>query len=410
MELTADERAILGGRDGAGRAFAMDMVVAYGRAVGAGRLVPIRSAHVDGCLHHGQVSLDFVQHLIGLGAKVNVPTSLNVGSVDLIHPALFIGSAEKKTDGQALMEAHLKLGCRPSFTCAPYQLQDNRPGFGDHIAWGESNAIVFANSVIGARTERYGDFIDLACGIAGCAPAYGLHLDENRRAQVLLTVDAQDLEPHMAAVAIGHFAGRQYGDTICAIDGLSAQTSEDDLKALGAVAASTGAVGLFHAVGLTPEAMTRGEAFAGRNPVGIDRLTADMLRDEITRLSTIHPGARLSAISLGTPHFSVTEFERLMPLLVGARSAIRFLVNTDRATLSALETRGWLGALADFGAEIVVDTCVYVTTILEDLSGAVMTNSGKMAHYAPANLGCEIAFGSLADCVASARAGRLVRA
>ena len=124
-----------------------------------------------------------------LGGKVRVPTTLNVGSVDLIHPELFRGDKEHGENGARLMRAHVELGCAPTFTCAPYQTA-YRPRFGAQIAWGESNAIAFANSVIGARTNRYGDFIDLSCAMTGRAPEYGLHLEENRAARALVEVQS----------------------------------------------------------------------------------------------------------------------------------------------------------------------------------------------------------------------------
>ena len=406
LNLTFEQQQILD--ENTGRSFALEFVCTYAKAVGAAQLIPIASAHIDGCLYHGQVSLDFVKHLIELGAKVSVPTTLNVGSVDLIHPGLVRGDA-LNTNGRELMQAHLALGCAPSFTCAPYQLAASRPAFGSHIAWGESNAICFANSVCGARTERYGDFIDLACAIAGFAPEYGLHINENRRAKWLLNIAPDNLDSAMVAIAAGHFIGRMGQDKIAAIDGLNASTNEGDLKGLGAAAASTGAVGMFHAIGLTPEAATFETAFQGYEPEAILHLNEVGLRDELAMLSTVKQGTRLSAVSLGTPHFSLAEFARLMPLLKGFKAKIPFTINTNRAALDSLSKLGWDKTLQDFGVSLVVDTCVYVTTILDDLSGAVMTNSGKMAYYAPANLGCEIAFGSLAECIASAQTGTVVR-
>ncbi|MDP3524918.1 MAG: aconitase X, partial [Hoeflea sp.] len=170
---------MLQGQHGPAAADALGLVVRFAEAVGATRLLPCASAHVDGCLYHGQASLDFVERFEVLGGRVKVPTTLNVGSVDLIHPELFIGDPALGAAGKRLMEAHVELGCTPSFTCAPYQTL-LRPRFGEQLAWAESNAIVFANSVIGARTNRYGDFIDLACALAGRVPDYGLHRSENR--------------------------------------------------------------------------------------------------------------------------------------------------------------------------------------------------------------------------------------
>ncbi len=389
----------------------MDLMVRFARTVQAPRLIDAESAHIDGCLYHGQVSLDFVEHLVRLGGRVRIPTTLNVGSVDLIHPELFRGTKELARDGARLMRAHEELGCAPSFTCAPYQTLF-RPRFGAQLAWAESNAIVFANSVLGARTNRYGDFIDLCGALTGRVPEYGLHLTENRRATVLLEITSLPAEwddPALACVAAGHIAGKRCGERIPAITGLPA-AAEDDLKALGAVAASAGAVALFHAVGLTPEAATLAHALQGHEPEETISLAAEDLRAAIRGLSTVPDGTKLSAVSLGTPHFSVAEFGRLMPLLDGGGFEVDFYINTGRDVLAELERQGWAETLRAAGITIVVDTCTYVTTIMRDLEGAVMTNSGKMAYYAPGNLGVGTGFGSLADCVASARAGRVVRA
>ncbi|TCN23190.1 aconitase X [Sinorhizobium americanum] len=411
VALSSFDRSLLSGEQGAAAAFAMRLLVRFAEAVGAERFIDIEAAHIDGCLYLGKVSLDFVEHLVRLGGRVRVPTTLNVGSVDLIHPELFLGSDEVGRGGARLMQAHEELGCVPTFTCAPYQTIF-RPCFGAQIAWAESNAIVFANSVLGARTNRYGDFIDLCCALTGRAPYYGLHIGENRRARVLVEVESlpeEWAEAGLTCVAVGHAIGRRCGDRVPAITGLPASTNEDDLKALGAVAASAGAVALFHAVGLTPEAPTIEAAFQGRVPEEVIRLAAADLLETVRKLSTVPDGTPLTAVSLGTPHFSLAEFEGLMPLIDGARPAIDVYINTHRAVLEELHRRGWEERLREAGVTLVIDTCTYVTAVMRDLSGAVMTNSGKWAYYAPGNIGVDVAFGSLADCVASARAGKVVR-
>jgi predicted aconitase len=172
IQLTPADRALLQGESGAAPAFAMELLVAYGTSVGARYFIDIVGAHIDGCLFHGQVDIDFAKRVLELGGRVCVPTTLNVSSIDLIHPELFRGDPAVGSDGWRLMELHEALGCVSTFTCAPYQTLF-RPSFGDQIAWAESNAIVFANSVIGARTARYGDFIDLAAAVAGRVPYSG---------------------------------------------------------------------------------------------------------------------------------------------------------------------------------------------------------------------------------------------
>lgn len=411
LALTAEDHALLDGAQGEAAAFAMRLLVRFAEAVQADRMIDAESAHIDGCLYHGGVSLDFVEHLLRLGGRVRVPTTLNVGSVDLIHPELFRGVDGLRADGTRLMKAHEELGCVPTYTCAPYQTIF-RPRFGAQIAWAESNAIVFANSVLGARTNRYGDFTDLCCALTGRVPHYGLHLTENRRARVLLEITGLPPEWDDAGpvcVAVGHVIGRRCGDRIPAILGLPESTGEDDLKALGAVAASAGAVALFHAIALTPEAPTLDAAFQGREPEEVIRLSAADLRETVRDLSTVPDGTPLAAVSLGTPHFSIAEFARLVALLDGPRPIVDLYVNTGRGVLAELDARGWRAQLEAAGVTLVIDTCTYVTAVMRDLSGAVMTNSGKWAYYAPGNLGIEVAFGSLADCLESARAGRVVR-
>jgi predicted aconitase len=410
LELSPFDRQLMAGAHGAGAAFAMRLLARFAEAVSAPRFIDIEAAHVDGCLYLGRASLDFAERMASLGGKVRVPTTLNVGSVDLIHPELFHGPKEHGENGARLMRAHVELGCAPTFTCAPYQ-SAYRPRFGAQIAWGESNAIAFANSVIGARTNRYGDFIDLSCAMTGRAPEYGLHLKENRRARAVVEVHSipDDWDLERVAVAVGHTIGRRCGALVPAVVGLPPDISEDDLKALGAAAASSGAVALFHVVGRTPEAPDLESACGGRAPELVVKLSADDLREAARSLSSVADGAPLGAVSLGTPHFSLAEFARLMPLLDGPTPRVDIWINCSRATLAELRERGWEERFREARVTLVVDTCVYVGTLMCVEAGALMTNSGKCAYYGPANLGVEVAYGSLAECIASARAGKVVR-
>ncbi|MBV8474706.1 MAG: aconitase X catalytic domain-containing protein [Hyphomicrobiales bacterium] len=413
LRLTESDRALLAGEEGGAAAFAMTILVAFAEALGAESLIDIARAHIDGCLYHGQASLDFVERLIALKGRVRVPTTLNVGSLDLIHPELMALSAESQAPARRLMRAHVELGCRPSFTCAPYQSLD-RPRFGEQIAWGESNAIVFANSVIGARTNRYGDFIDLCCAMTGRAPAWGLHLDANRKGEILFRLDGFANAPRPSDalfVAAGLIVGERSGEAIPVIDGLPTPRDEDQLKALGAAAASAGSVALFHAVGVTPEAATLADALRGDAPQRIETITPADVADALARLSSVPTGAAISAVCLGTPHFSQSEWARLFALLVEVepRRGVPIYVNTARATLQRLDPAALRCARERYGLIPVVDTCTYVTAILRDLTGAVMTNSGKWAHYAPGNIGAKVAFGDLEDCVVSAAEGKVVR-
>ena len=407
--LTAADQAMLRGEAGEAAAFAMRILSSFASAVGAKALLDISRAHIDGCLYHGQVSLDFVERMVAGGGRVRVPTTLNVGAMDLIHPELVRLRNPEREAARRLMKAHEELGCQPSFTCAPYQTA-YRPSFGEQIAWGESNAIAFANSVIGARTNRYADFIDLCCAMTGRAPAWGLHLDEHRHGHILFLLSGFSESSDSLCVGLGLIVGSASGERVPVIEGLP-PTSEDGLKALGAAAASSGAVALFHAVGITPEAPTLRDALGGRAPQEVIEVTPEDVARTLRKLSTVPDGTPITAVCLGTPHFSIAEWNLFLPRLrdVAPARGIPIYVNTGRATLAALEASGELDDVRRFGVVAVADTCTYLTPILERLDGTVMTNSGKWAYYGPGNLGVHVAFGDLADCLASAAEGRVVR-
>ncbi|HET6381315.1 MAG TPA: aconitase X catalytic domain-containing protein [candidate division Zixibacteria bacterium] len=415
LNLTPDERALLAGEAGVGAALAMRLVVRVAQALDAERLIPITRAHVDSCLYHGQASLDFAQRLLDGGARVSVPTTLNVGSLDLLHPELWRGDPEHAERGRRLMEAYRALGCHATYTCAPYQLSDARPGLGEQVAWAESNAIVFANSVLGARTERYGDFTDIACAITGRAPNAGLHRTDARRAVLVLRLAADVPEALRDADALypvlGIVVGRRAGSRVAALDGLPPGLSEDRLKAIGAAAASSGAVAMFHAVGSTPEAPTLEAALHGGQPEAVVEITIDELRAARDALSTADavPGAPIGAVSLGTPHASVAELHHIVAELAGRRvhPDVELLVATSRGVLAAAEEAA--RRLQDAGAELLVDTCSYLGPILRPTPLPVMTDSAKWAYYAPGNIGARVVFASRRECVESAVRGRVWR-
>ncbi|HEX6127688.1 MAG TPA: aconitase X catalytic domain-containing protein [Candidatus Limnocylindria bacterium] len=412
------DRSLLSGEQGAGAALAMRLVLRAAEALGAERLIPITGAHVDSCLYHGQATLDFVKRLLEGGASVSVSTTLNVGTLDLLHPELWRGDPQTAERGRRLMDAYRALGCRPTFTCAPYQLADARPGLGEQVAWAESNAIVFCNSVLGARTERYGDFSDIACAITGRVPDAGLHRTDARRATLVLRlaadVPARLLEADALYPVLGVVLGRRAGGRVAVLDGLPPNLSEDRLKAVGAAAASSGAVAMFHAVGSTPEATTLADALQGGPPdleaeVGLAELLA--ARDALGGAADAPPGSPIGAVSLGTPHASLAELRAIAAELDGDRVApgVELLISTGRDVLADAEREGVARRLRDAGAELLVDTCSYLGPILRPTPLPVMTDSAKWAWYAPANIGARVAFSSQRECVRSAVAGRVWR-
>jgi len=406
---------MLDGREGPAVAMAMRIVVALARLRDARRLRPVASAHLDGCLHHGQAGLDFVERLVELGGQVRIPTTLNVGSLDLLHPNLARVSKSDATESRKLMDAYVALDARPTWTCAPYQV-GHRPSLGEHVAWAESNAIVFCNSVLGARTDRYGDFLDASAAITGLVPDSGLHLSENRRAT--LVVDCGGLSDELKSSSVlypvlGYLAGRVAGTEVPVFTGLAdARPDEDKLKALGATAASAGGVALFHIAGVTPEAPTLAVALGGRSPHEVPTVVvdADAVRAARNSLTTAL-GDDIDAVSLGTPHFSLNEFRLLAELTIDGDAfdpSTEVWVSTSRAVLGQARDAGYLDPIEQAGATILTDTCTYVTPVLKPGTRVVMTNSGKWAYYAPGNIGVDVVFASLAECVASARVGRVV--
>jgi predicted aconitase len=407
MLLTETDRALLNGEAGESAAVAMQLIVTVGEAMGATSLLDISGAHVDSCLYHGQASLDFARRLAAGAGVVTVPTTLNVASLDLLHPDLVRADPQTAANAKALMDAYVEMGCQPTWTCAPYQLTE-RPGVGEQIAWGESNAIVFANSVLGARTNRYGDFLDICCALTGRAPAIGLHTEEGRRATLRIDVSAPDawLDNDLFYVALGHVLGQEAGTEVAVVTGLDDSADEDRLKALGAMAASSGAVGLFHVAGVTPEAGTVEEALQGSVPSRTVTVLAADLQRAIAELSSA--ATRLGAVSVGTPHASAGEIAQLAAMVSGRKTKVPFYVNTGRDMLDQGAKVGNVATIEDFGARVVTDTCTYITPIIGSPAGAVMTNSGKWAYYAPGNLGVDVVLAGLADCVESAVAGRVL--
>ncbi len=328
----------------------MRLVVRAAEALGAEKLIPITRAHVDSCLYHGEATIDFVERLVSGGAQVSVPTTLNVGALDLLHPELWRGDAVTAERGRLLMGHYRTLGCQPTYTCAPYQLPFARPALGEQVAWAESNAIVFCNSVLGARTERYGDFTDIACAVTGRAPDAGLHRTDARRAVLLLRlaadVPAALRDDDAFYPVLGIVLGRRAGSRVAAIDGLPPRVSEDRLKAIGAAAASSGAVAMFHAIGSTPEAPTLEVALQGGEPEETIEVTLAELRaarDELTTATGgAPPGTPIGSVSVGTPHASLVELRAVERELGGARPApgVELLVSTGRHLLADAEEEG----------------------------------------------------------------------
>jgi len=412
LDLSDRDREMLEGRHGPAVQLAMSILVRMAPVCGARELMDISQAHIDSTIYLGDATLEFAERLAALGAKVAVPTSLNVSGVDECGWKEWSVTPEWAAKAARQMLAYEKMGTVQTWTCAPYQTS-MRPSFGQQIAWGESNAIAFANSVIGARTERYPDLLDICCAITGRVPAVGLHLTENRAGQMLFRlVDvplALQQDDQFFAV-LGHYIGRLAEESIPVIDGILVQPPEDQLKAFSAAVASSGRVALFHMVGVTPEAPTLEAAFQGRAPQSTRDISVADLREARRELTTAD-GTELDMVILGSLHFSVAEFKLLAPLVAGQRTheRVKFLVTSSRLMKQLAEEAGVLAPVVAFGAQVTLDTCILASPMLPPSIKTLMTNSAKYAYYAPSLLNTRVTFGSLADCVRSAVEGRVVR-
>jgi len=412
LTLTSKDQEMLHGDLGPAAKMAMSILARMAEVAGAQTLLDITSAHIDSTVYIGEAGLEFAERLARLGAKVTVPTTLNVSGLDEHHWQEWAVPSDWARQAYRQMAAYQSMGTIPTWTCAPYQTE-LRPAFGQQIAWGESNAIVFANSVLGARTERYPDLFDICCAITGRAPAVGLHLTENRAGQWLFRL--VDIPEHLQQSddfypVLGHFIGKVALDKIPVVEGLTVIPEEDQLKAFGAAAASSGGVALFHMVGVTPEAPSLQEALHGKTPLHTIEVGMEELRE--ARQDLTHTDSRqLDMVVLGSPHFSLAEFKRLAPMLRGKRKHpdVKFLVTSSRAMTQLAQKAGFLEHVLAFGAQITVDTCILTSPMLPEEIRSLMTNSAKFAYYTPGLLGRKIAFGSLADCVHSAVAGEIVR-
>ena len=409
LALTSEEQRWLSGDAGPVRKLAMEVTVATADAVGATELVPVEFAHINSCFWVGQISVDFAEFLVANNASFAVPTHLNASVIDrgAVHRSEALFPEESKGAGR-LMEIYEALGANPMWTCAPYHEPEGRPPFGQQIIGSESNAVSFFNSVLGARTNKYGDFLDVCGALIGKVPLAGLHTDEGRFATHLFSVELESAvltDPRIAHV-LGIILGANCGSAIPVLDGLPESTTEEDLKAIAAAGATSGAVEMFHAVGVTPEAQTLSDALGGRTPAKRTVIDNALVQATLDALSTAS-SEPVDTICLGAPHFSVEGFAELHGALDGRRLApgVRCLVTTSRAVFQEVQLRGWTGSLEEAGVEVILDTCSYFTPKMPQLGRHVITNSAKWAYYAPGMLGLDVTFSNIEGCVEAGVAG-----
>lgn len=412
MHLSDEEKEILDGKQGEARRLALAVIVELGELFGAEELMPVSQVHIDTTVYMVDSGVEFAEKCAELGGRFAVPTSLNASAIDHFRWQEYRVPPDLLKNCRRLEKAYLSMGASPTWTCAPYQ-QGLIPRFGQQIAWGESNAIAFANSIIGARTNRYGDLMDICAGIVGRVPRFGLHLTENRKAEVLITLEGfsrEAFEDDALYPLVGFLLGELAGDRVAALQGVPADVKTDALKGLSAAAASSGAVGLFHVIGVTPEAQSLAMCLQGQKPQEKLVITLKMVREAEQRLWTAK-GEQVDMVTVGCPHFSFEEFIELARLIAGKRvhSSVAFFAYTSRAVYGWLENCGLLKTLTDAGVLVLTDGCPLQYPKKTWRFSTAFGNSAKFANYCYSQTGLPVGYGSLADCVESAVSGNLCR-
>lgn len=405
IELSELDRALLDGQQGKAAQVAMQIVLRMAELQGAQKLVDVTQAHIDGCIYTGPASLRFAEQLVQWGANVRVPTTLNSISVDQrrwrelgIDPTL-------GEPASALGDAYMAMGAQLSFTCAPYLL-DSAPKAGEQIVWAESNAVVYANSVLGARTLKYPDYLDICIALTGRAPLIGCHQDAQRKAALRVELpDLGELDDAFYPL-LGYHIGGLAGSRIPLVLGLEQRTPDlDDLKAFGAAFATTSAAPLFHIAGVTPEAMDPAQVLDPQAVLPLQRIRLEDLLVSWRELNSARD-SRVDVVSLGNPHFSLSEFARLAQLCRGRRKhpQVVLAITCGRAVLEQARAAGHIAVIEAFGATLVTDTCwcMLGEPVIPPAATTLMTNSGKYAHYAPGLVGRKVHFASLQECVDAA--------
>lgn len=403
LDLRDDDRAMLEGRDGIAVQQAMRITVAMAAQQGASALVDVTQGHIDGCIYASPANLTFAEKMAEMGAKVRVPTTMNAISVDKAHWRSQGMPADFGDPAARLADAYVRMGCRPTFTCSPYLL-DSAPQAGDMIAWAESNAVIFANTVLGARTAKHPDFLDLCIALTGRAPLAGVYLEENRRPQRVVNVALPAGIDDAFWPLIGYLAGKAAPDCIPLLRGLGpAKPSRDDLKALCAAFGTTSAAPMLHIEGVTPE--------AGLPPLETADIVTVSPYDMAAGWSLLNEGPEeVQLVAIGSPHASLEECHALAAEFAGRRrhADVAVIVTAGQQVIDAAGQDGTLQSLRDSGVQVLPDLCWCSISepVFPTKTRALMTNSGKYAHYGPGLSGRAVRFGSLADCVESALTGR----
>jgi predicted aconitase len=398
MRLTDEEEAMLAGEAGPAVQKALEIIVALGRIYGARDLVEVSSVQVSGVSYKnlGQAGLEFLEEWAAQGARARVPSTLNPAGMDLKAWKTLGIPAQFAHQQELVIAAYRTLGITPTCTCTPY-LMGHVPRFGQHLAWAESSAVSYANSVLGARTNREGGPSALAAAIAGRTARYGLHLDENRLATALVDVRGS-IASEADLGALGYLVGQRLGSGVPYFRFRKQDPEAWDLKTLGAAMAASGAVGLYHIEGVTPEAR------AGHRPAkDTPTLVVEDLEPGYSALNG--EGEQIDLVSLGCPHASIQELEAIAVFLEGLRAKVALWITTARTTREAAERLGLVARIEEAGGQVLADTCLVVAPVADLGFRSLATNSAKMAFYAPSHSGLTVRFAAMEQCLEAAITG-----
>ena len=400
MRLTDEERSMLHGDQGEGVRKAMEIVVALGTIYGADDLVPVSHVQVSGVSYKnlGDAGLEFLREWAEQGARVRVPTTLNPAGMDLRHWRELGFPADFAAQQQAVLDAFTTMGIEATCTCTPY-LVGYAPKPGDHIAWGESSAISFANSVLGARTNREGGPGALAAALAGRTARYGLHLDENRVPTHLVDVRCP-VRSSSDWSALGYLVGKRVANGVPYLSGLAAAACDvTNLKLFGAAVAASGAVALYHIEGVTPESNLKSQPSNLKGEFAVESL--DEGYAALNRADT----SSIDLVWIGCPHASLEEIQLIADKLDGRRVNSALWITAAHQVRDEAASRGLLARIEKSGGRIVSDTCLVVAPVEALGIRCMATNSGKGAFYGPSHAHVATHFGSLEQCLDAAIRG-----
>jgi len=386
MYLTKQEEKILNGEKGEVMERMFRLLVRLGEIYNADKMIPVGSVQVAGVSYKsiGDPGTEFLEDLSSKNARVKVLTYLNPAGMDLENWEKLGFPKDFAKNQLRIMNAFKKMGIVVTSTCTPY-LAGNLPRFREHIAWSESSAVSFSNSVIGARTNREGGPSALAAAICGVTPNYGLHLWENRQPTIKIKIDT-NLTYNSDFGALGYYVGKKVKNKIPYFTGIK-DANTDQLKALGAAMAASGAVALYHIEGLTPEA-----DLVKKTNLETINVGKKEIKETYDKLNT---GKHPDIVIFGCPHASLREISTLADKLEGKHLKKPVWICTSRMVKEAAERMGYNEIIAKAGGSIVADTCMVVSPIEEMGYKTTGVNSGKAANYLPGFCKQEVCFADI---------------